>query len=64
MIAESLVPSAVLPTYGFVVVGFPVELEIELWVVAKFSKTGVQVAVTVLVTGPIGLEFVFETVKL
>ena len=64
IIVESLVPSAVLPTYGFVALGFPVEVETEVWVEAKFSKTGVPVAASVFVTVPTGLEVVFQTVKL
>lgn len=64
IIAESLVPSAVLPTLGFVAVGFLVEVEAQDCVDAKVSNTGDPVAAIVFVAVPTGLEVVFQTVKL
>lgn len=40
--AASLVPKAVIPIFGFVAVGSPVEVELEVCVLdARFSNTGV-----------------------
>jgi hypothetical protein len=66
IIAESLAPSAVLLTLGFVAVGFPIDIDAEVWVEAKFNNAGVSVAetATIVATAPTGFEVVFQSVKL
>lgn len=68
MISAPLVPSAVLPTFGFVPVGLPVDREIEIWALdVKFSNTGKLVGETTpmeFVAVPTEFKVVFQTVKL
>jgi hypothetical protein len=59
-----LVPNDVLPTLGFVAVGFPLEVEIEVWVFdVTLRSIGVPVpeaAITVSVAVPTGKVFLFQ----